>query len=91
MDALFSIAAVVALAVPVAFVGSAFVSRGPDWIAAAFLPYPCEEAWPRGVQEEDPSFATLFRLRPGDAPAADDQPRAPTEPVAAVTRLARRG
>ena len=90
MDAFFSIAAVFALAVPVAFVGAAFVSRGPDWVAAAFLPYRREEPWPRGVQEEDPSFTTLFRLRPGDAPSPpDEEPRAPTEPVTAVTRARR--
>jgi hypothetical protein len=90
MDPLLSIAAVFALAIPVAFVGSAFVSRGPDWIAAAFLPYRREDPWPRGVQEEDPSFTTLFRLRPGDLPAeVEEEPRAPTQPVA--PRVTRRG
>lgn len=67
MDLFFTIAALGVLSIPVGLAAAAFAVRGPDWIAAGFLPYRSDDGWPRGVQEEDPSFAPTFRVRPSSA------------------------
>ena len=85
MDLFFTIAALGVLSIPVGLVAAAFAVRGPDWIAAGFLPYRSDDGWPRGVQEEDPSFAPTFRLRPGAA-AAEAVVGQPAAVVGAMTQ-----
>ena len=76
MDVLIGAVAILVLALPAGVLVGAWAGR-PDVAAAGFNPYRPDDGWPRGVQEEDPSFVRLFRLRP------DDELR-PATPVAVV-------
>jgi hypothetical protein len=66
VDDLVSVAAVLVLSIPIGFALAMFVARGPELMAGFFGPRR-EDGWPRGVQEEDPSFDRTFRLGPTTA------------------------
>ena len=61
MDVLIGAAAILLLALPAGVLVGAWAGR-PDVAAAGFNPYKPDDGWPRGVQEEDPSFVRLFRV-----------------------------
>lgn len=66
MDLVLGIGALLVLAAPVGLVAAFAVARGPAVMSEAFMPRR-PEGWPRGVQEEDPSFQTIWRLGPSPA------------------------
>jgi hypothetical protein len=94
VDVLLPATAVLVLSVPIGYALALFVARGPELMAGFFGPVR-PDPWPRGVQEEDPSFTRTFRLGPTTALPerdADEEFRKPeTAPVSGAVRRAWRG
>ncbi len=89
METLIDLAALVALSAPVALVAAFAVARGPEVMGQAFAAHR-PDGWPRGVQEEDPSFDTTWRLRAGVERDVRAEADAPLPPVSAVAGTVRR-
>ena len=91
MDSIVGLAALIVLSVPIALVAAFAVARGPDVMGQAFAPQR-PAPWPRGVQEEDPSFDVTWRLssavRSTSARDADELDAPPA--IVAVTGSVRR-
>jgi hypothetical protein len=68
VDVLLSLLALFALGAPIGLAGSALIGRGPQMMAGLFGG-PQTLGWPRGVQEEDPSYGSAWHVPP---PRIDD-------------------
>jgi hypothetical protein len=91
MDVVVVLAVLIVLSAPVALVAPFASARGPEFIGQAFVPWR-PDGWPQGVQEEDPSFQTTWRLGPTGAlgtgaprEGQEDRDSTPTPVAVSVT------